>query len=99
MATVRMPSSWALRKTRMAISERFAASNLRIGVTCSGIGSVPRSVELGLSYWSLRAKLPKIEGARLALSAPPPEPTRHAGFAHPPPLRASGDPPAQRDRG
>ncbi len=31
MATVRMPSSWALRNMRIAISLRFAASNRVIG--------------------------------------------------------------------
>src|SRR6056297_2565689 len=31
MATVRIPNSDALRKTRVAISLRFAANNLRIG--------------------------------------------------------------------
>src|SRR3712207_3322019 len=42
MATVRMPSSWAERSTRMAISPRLATSSLRISrINATSSGAEP----------------------------------------------------------
>src|SRR5438093_7713836 len=41
MATVRMPNSWAVRKTRMAISLRLATRGLRIGLTAAMMAPSP----------------------------------------------------------
>src|SRR4051812_18270801 len=67
MATVRMPSSLAVRKTRMAISLRLATSSLRIGTSAidgpSGMAAGP----LGKANGNAGQHYPRGSGPRLPL--------------------------------
>src|ERR1700733_11434954 len=49
MATVRIPNSCAVRKTRIAISLRFATSNLWMG---RGVFAAGSAMVVGLDEWS-----------------------------------------------
>src|ERR1043166_1701004 len=65
MATLRMPSSCPVRKTRMAISLRFATSNLRIGRISGIVGNTSTRSTLGQrAFYVRRRSLPMVTESR-----------------------------------